>query len=98
MFGKNWAILCYLTIITKYKHFNGLTPPAAKPPAFPSAKRYGQTNLICKRLQYPIANMFIFPNTSSTQKKQHKTCRNNFFTPMKVHRDCFWLKKGHSYS
>jgi len=29
-----------LTIITKYKLFSGLTPTAAKCPAFPSAKRY----------------------------------------------------------
>ena len=57
-----------------------------------------ETDFLEDELQYPIANMFIFPNTSSPQKKQHKTCRNNFFTPMKVHRDCFWLKKGHSYS
>ena len=31
---------CNLTTTTKYKSGNGLTPPAANRPAFPSAKRY----------------------------------------------------------
>jgi len=31
-----------LTIITNFKHFSGLTPTAAKCPAFPSAKRWQQ--------------------------------------------------------
>ncbi len=30
---------CILTMTTKYKHTNGLTPSAANRPAFPSAKR-----------------------------------------------------------
>jgi len=31
--------VCNLTITTKYKSGNGLTPSAANRPAFPSAKR-----------------------------------------------------------
>jgi len=41
-FGKNWAVMGNLTILTNCKLFSGLTPTAAKCPAFPSANRYVQ--------------------------------------------------------
>jgi len=38
-FGKNWAVMGNLTILTNCKLFSGLTLSEAKCPAFPSAKR-----------------------------------------------------------
>jgi len=38
-FGKNWAVMGNLTHLTLNNILSGLTPTAAKCPAFPSAKR-----------------------------------------------------------
>jgi len=40
-FGKNWAAMGNLTILTNCKLFSGLTPTAAKCPSFPTAKTLG---------------------------------------------------------